>query len=72
MDGVLGFDFKGDYLIYAKTCIDNPSELYVNDLLGKSESIFTNENTRWLVSKSISKPIKKSFINKKVSVSSIG
>lgn len=64
-DGVLGFDFKDDYLIYSKTCIDNPSELYVNDLQGRSESIFTNENTKWLAGKSISKPIKKSFLNKK-------
>jgi len=65
VDGVLGFDVKGDCLVYAKTCIDNPSELYVNDLQGKSESIFTHENANWLAGKSISKPIKKSFINKK-------
>jgi dipeptidyl aminopeptidase/acylaminoacyl peptidase len=64
VDGVLGFDLKDDDLIYAKTCIDNPSELYVNHLQGKSESIFTHENTTWLAGKSISKPIKKSFLNK--------
>jgi dipeptidyl aminopeptidase/acylaminoacyl peptidase len=65
IDGVLGFDVKDTNFIYSKTCIDNPSELYVNDLEGKSESIFTNENSTWLVGKSISKPIKKSFINNK-------
>ena len=65
IDGVLGFDVKDANFIYSKTCVDNPSELYVNDLEGKSESIFTNENSTWLVGKSISKPIKKSFINNK-------
>jgi dipeptidyl aminopeptidase/acylaminoacyl peptidase len=65
IDGVLGFDVKDTNFIYSKTCIDNPSELYVNDLEGKSESIFTNENSTWLVGKSISKPIKYSFINNK-------
>ena len=65
VDGILGFDAKDGNLIYSKTCINNPSELYVNDLEGKLESIFTNENSTWLVGKSISKPIKKSFINKK-------
>lgn len=63
--GILGFDVKDENLIYSKTCIDNPSELYVNDLQGTSESRFTAENTKWLAGKSISKPIKKSFINKK-------
>ena len=65
VDGILGFDVKDGNLIYSKTCINNPSELYVNDLEGKLESIFTNENSTWLVGKSISKPIKKSFINNK-------
>ena len=65
VDGVLGFDVKDENLIYSKTCIDNPSELYVNDLQGTSESIFTTENSTWLAGKSISKPIKKSFVNKK-------
>jgi dipeptidyl aminopeptidase/acylaminoacyl peptidase len=65
VDGVLGFDVKDANFMYSKTCVDNPSELYVNNLEGKSESIFTNENSTWLVDKSISKPIKKSFINNK-------
>jgi len=65
VDGVLGFDVKNANFMYSKTCVDNPSELYVNDLEGKSESIFTNENSTWLAGKSISKPIKKSFINNK-------
>ncbi len=63
--GILGFDVKDGNLIYSKTCIENPSELYINDLQGKTESIFTTENTKWLIGKSISKPIKKSFVNKK-------
>jgi dipeptidyl aminopeptidase/acylaminoacyl peptidase len=65
VDGILGFDVKDGNLIYSKTCIENPSELYINDLQGKTESIFTTENTKWLIGKSISKPIKKSFVNKK-------
>jgi dipeptidyl aminopeptidase/acylaminoacyl peptidase len=65
VDGIMGFDLKDDVLMYAKTCVENPSELYVNTSLGKSESIFTNENTKWLATKSISKPEKRSFVNKK-------
>ncbi len=65
VDGVLGYDVKDANFMYSKTCVDNPSELYINDLEGKSESIFTNENSTWLAGKSISKPIKKSFINNK-------
>jgi dipeptidyl aminopeptidase/acylaminoacyl peptidase len=65
IDGVLGFDVTDANFIYSKTCIDNPSELYVNDLEGKLESIFTNENSTWLAGKLISKPIKNSFINNK-------
>ena len=65
IDGVLGFDVTDSNFMYSKTCVDNPSELYVNDLEGKLESIFTNENSTWLAGKSISKPIKNSFINNK-------
>jgi dipeptidyl aminopeptidase/acylaminoacyl peptidase len=65
IDGVLGFDVTDANFMYSKTCVDNPSELYVNDLEGKLESIFTNENSTWLAGKSISKPIKNSFINNK-------
>jgi len=65
VDGIMGFDFKDDYLVYSKTCVNNPSELYSNNLQGKSEAIFTNENVQWLAGKFISKPIKKSFVNKK-------
>ena len=65
IDGVLGFDVTDANFMYSKTCVDNPSELYVNDLEGKLESIFTNENSIWLAGKSISKPIKNSFINNK-------
>jgi len=65
IDGVLGFDVTDANFMYSKTCVDNPSELYVNDLEGKLESIFTNENSTWLAGKLISKPIKNSFINNK-------
>jgi dipeptidyl aminopeptidase/acylaminoacyl peptidase len=63
--GILGFDFFGDDLCYVKTSIDNPSELYQNKMDGKSETLFTHENSKWLEGKFISKPVKKSFKNNK-------
>lgn len=61
--GVLGFDCKNDFMVYAKTCIQNPSELYINNTEGNNEVLFTEENVKWLNEKFISIPVKKSFKN---------
>jgi dipeptidyl aminopeptidase/acylaminoacyl peptidase len=63
ISGVLGFDLKNDFLVYSKTGIQNPSELYTNNITGNKEMIFTEENTKWLNGKFVSIPLKKSFKN---------
>jgi len=62
-DGVLGFEVIKNGFIYAKTSIENPSELY----LQSEESVkqLTSLNVEWLASKSIVKPSKHSFTNSK-------
>jgi dipeptidyl aminopeptidase/acylaminoacyl peptidase len=62
-DGVLGFDFNGSDFIYSKTGITNPSELYVH--AGGKESRFTDLNSGWLATKSLSKAEKHVFTNAK-------
>ncbi|MFD3275876.1 S9 family peptidase [Aquirufa echingensis] len=61
-DGVLGFDQEGEELIYAKTSIDNPSELY--RMFDKKEAVLTDFNTNWLKDKLITKADKHTFVNK--------
>jgi dipeptidyl aminopeptidase/acylaminoacyl peptidase len=61
-DGVLGFDLAGEQFIYAKTSIDNPSELY--GLFDHDEVVFTDFNAGWLKQKHITKAEKHTFVNK--------
>jgi dipeptidyl aminopeptidase/acylaminoacyl peptidase len=62
MEGVLGFDEHGEQFIYAKTAIENPSELYY--LSNSKEVRLTELNTIWLKDKQLSKAVKHQFINK--------
>lgn len=62
MEGVLGFDVAGDQFIYAKTSIENPSELYM--LSNGKESRLTDFNAVWLKDKQLAKAVKHQFINK--------
>ena len=61
--GILGFDVTTSGFVYAKTGIENPSEIYL--LSADSERTFTSLNTGWLASKSIVRPDKHSFTNSK-------
>ena len=61
-DGVLGFDLAGEQFIYAKTSIDNPSELY--GLFDHKEEAMTDFNSGWLKLKNITKAEKHTFVNK--------
>ncbi len=61
-DGVLGFDVVNDQLIYTKTSINNPSELYVWKA-GKEMAI-SDFNASWVTQKSITKADKHTFVNK--------
>ena len=61
--GILGFDVTNSGFVYAKTGIENPSEIYLQS--ADSERTFTSLNTGWLASKSIVRPDKHSFTNSK-------
>jgi dipeptidyl aminopeptidase/acylaminoacyl peptidase len=62
-EGVLGFDLTSAGFVYAKTGIDNPSEIYLQSAAG--EKRFTSLNVDWLATKEIVKPTKHTFTNAK-------
>ena len=62
-EGVLGFDLTSTGFVYAKTGIDNPSEIYLQSADG--EKRFTSLNVDWLATKEIVKPTKHTFTNAK-------
>jgi dipeptidyl aminopeptidase/acylaminoacyl peptidase len=61
--GILGFDITSSGFIYAKTSIENPSEIYLQ--MVDSVRTFTSLNSGWLASKSIVRPTKHTFTNSK-------
>jgi dipeptidyl aminopeptidase/acylaminoacyl peptidase len=61
--GILGFDVTNTGFVYAKTGIENPSEIYLHS--ADSERIFTALNTGWLATKSLARPTKHTFTNAK-------
>ena len=61
--GILGFDITNSGFIYAKTSIENPSEIYQQ--MADSVRTFTSLNLGWLASKSIVRPTKHTFTNSK-------
>ncbi len=63
-EGILNFDLFENKLVYAKTNIEKPSDIYEFDLISKQENILTNLHP-WLVNKNISKPVKGTFANEK-------
>ena len=63
--GILAFDLNKNQLVYAKTEVTNPSELYIADAGLKKSSRISNFNTGWLANKQLSFPEKKSFVNEK-------
>jgi len=63
--GILAFDLNKNQLVFVKTEITNPSELYVADAGMKKSNRISNFNTGWLQNKHISIPEKKSFVNEK-------
>lgn len=63
--GVGSFDIAGNNLLFSKTEVANPSELYKADADGKNSSRISSFNSDWLVSKNISFPDKRTFKNNK-------
>ncbi|MEG9512464.1 hypothetical protein LZ318_02225, partial [Saccharopolyspora indica] len=59
------YALKGNTLVYAKTEVADPSELYTADASGKNEKRLSNFNIKWIKEKHLSFPEKKSFVNSK-------
>jgi len=62
-EGVGGFDIAADKLIYSKTCIVSPFELYIGDAMAKNTKVVTTLNSSWISSKRLSVPEKHVFTN---------
>jgi dipeptidyl aminopeptidase/acylaminoacyl peptidase len=61
--GILGFDIMNDKLVYVKTEVANPNELYIADANVANAKRVTNFNDGWVQQKQISMPEKHSFTN---------
>ena len=62
--GILGFDLSADKIVYAKTEVANPNELYVADLQMKNALKLTSVND-WVKNKALSFPEKRIYTNTK-------
>lgn len=63
--GVTSFTISDNKLLYSKTAIENPSEIYLADVAAKKEQLVSSFNTTWLQSKALSIPEKHLFTNSK-------
>lgn len=62
-EGILSFDLAKNKIFFAKTHIENPSELYVSDVSFKIHTKISSHNTDWLVGKQLSIPEKRIYTN---------
>ncbi|WP_158795976.1 S9 family peptidase [Pedobacter sp. L105] len=63
--GITSFDVSKSQLVYAKLDVADPSEIYTADLSNKNTKKVSALNSSWLAEKSLSYPVKKTFINDK-------
>lgn len=63
--GVNALDISRSGVVFVKTDITNPSELYTADLLFKNEAALSTHNSTWLQGKAISHPEKRILTNSK-------
>jgi dipeptidyl aminopeptidase/acylaminoacyl peptidase len=63
--GIGSFDIAGNRMVYAKTEIQSPFELYTADANARNAQRLGNFNAGWLSSKKLSIPEKHSFKNEK-------
>lgn len=63
--GATSFDVAGNRILFAKTEIANPSELYAADATMKSPSKLTDFNSVWVKDRKLSVPEKRTFTNSK-------
>jgi dipeptidyl aminopeptidase/acylaminoacyl peptidase len=63
--GVTSFDVKGNRLVFARTEVANPSELFVADASAKGARRVSAFNQDWVAKKRLSMPEKREFTNDK-------
>ncbi|MEA5140606.1 S9 family peptidase [Arcicella rigui] len=63
--GISSFDLSKERIVFAKTEVKNPSELYYSDLLVKNSVKLSSHNDTWLANKALSFPEKKTLKNSK-------
>ncbi|GAO42156.1 S9 family peptidase [Flavihumibacter petaseus] len=62
-EGVNQLAVGNSNLLYSKTKIADPSELYISDLQGQKEKMLTRLNSGWLAQRRLSIPQKHEFLN---------
>ena len=62
--GILSYDIAANKIAFTKTEVNNPSELYIADISLKNIKPATTFNN-WVLSKKLSVPEKKTFVNEK-------
>ncbi len=63
--GISSFDLRNNKLVFSKTEVANPSELYAADASMKNTVRLSSFNADWIKNKKLSFPEKKSFVNEK-------
>jgi dipeptidyl aminopeptidase/acylaminoacyl peptidase len=61
--GIVNFDLIKDKLVFVKTEVNDPFDLYVSDAAAKNVKRISNFNYSWAQTKKLSVPEKKSFTN---------
>ena len=63
--GIVNYAVSGNKLLFAKTEVNNPSELYMADAAAKNPQKITSFNSSWLQNRQLSFPEKHTFVNDK-------
>lgn len=63
--GISSFDISKDRIVFSKTEVENPSELYSADLMMKNSVKLSNHNDNFLKNKALSFPEKRTYTNSK-------
>ena len=63
--GIGSFDLVNNRLVFVKTEVANPFELYLADAGAKNQKMITRFNAEWVKKKQLSFPEKKTFVNEK-------
>ncbi len=64
-NGITNYELAGDRVVYVKTEVANPSELYSADASAKNAKRISSFNSGWIAGKQLSFPEKHSFKNEK-------